>query len=63
MASRAPRLGRNPYEEGWKPASKMGSSTSLSAACTTRSRTVAMPSRRSLPLALGIIRSRTRDGR
>ena len=41
----------------------MGSSTSLSAACTTRSRTVGMPSRRRLPPGLGIIRSRTGTGR
>ena len=59
MASCARRPGRNPYEKGWKSSSKMGSSTILSAACTTRSRTVGMPSRRNLPLALGIILSRT----
>src|SRR6266508_816142 len=40
----------------------MGSSTSLRAACTVRSRAVAIPSRRSLPPALGIIRSRTGRG-
>jgi hypothetical protein len=41
----------------------MGSSTSLSAAWTTRSCTVGIPSLRSLPLALGIITCRTGTGR
>src|SRR5690625_725536 len=41
----------------------MGSSTSFKEACTTRSATVGIPSRRNLPSALGIIRSRTREGR
>ena len=50
-------------EHGLKSASKIGSSTSFRAACTTRSRAVGMPSRRSLPVALGIIRSRTGSGR
>jgi hypothetical protein len=63
MASWARRLGRNPYEQGWKSASKIGSSTSLSAACTTRSATVGIPSRRLLPPGLGISRSRTGRGR
>jgi hypothetical protein len=63
MASCARRPGRKPYEHGAKSASKMGSNTSLSAACATRSRTVGMPSRRRLPPALGIIRSRTGSGR
>jgi hypothetical protein len=62
MASRARRPGRNPYEQGWKSASRIGSSTSFRAACTTRSRTVGMPSRRLLPPGLGIIRSRTGKG-
>src|SRR5687768_15295978 len=34
------RLGRYPYEHGRKSASKIGSSTSFAAICTTRSRTV-----------------------
>jgi hypothetical protein len=63
MASWARRPGRNPYEQGWKSASKIGSSTSLSAACTTRSVTVGMPSRRLLPPGLGINRSRAGRGR
>ena len=37
MASCARRFGRNPYEHGWKSASKMGSSTSFRLAWTTRS--------------------------
>ena len=43
----------------------MGSSTSFSAACTTRSATVGMPSLRIFPLppGLGIMRSRTGIGR
>ena len=45
-----------------KSASRIGSSTVLRAACTTRSRTVAMPSRRYLPPRLGIITSRTASG-
>ena len=40
MASCARRLGRKPYEHGSKSASKIGSSTSFSDACTTRSATV-----------------------
>jgi hypothetical protein len=39
-ASCADRLGRNPNEQSSMSASKIGSSTILSAACTTRSRTV-----------------------
>jgi hypothetical protein len=35
----AERLGRNPNEHGKKSASKTGSSTIFTAACTTRSRT------------------------
>jgi hypothetical protein len=63
IASCARRFGRNPYEHGWKSASKMGSSTSLRAAWTTRSVTVAIPSLRSLPLFFGIITCRTGTGR
>src|SRR5215218_3222658 len=62
MASCARRPGRNPYEHGAKSASQIGSSTSLHAAWTTRSRMVAIPSRRSLPPGLGISRSRTGNG-
>ncbi len=54
--------GESRRSTGRKSASQIGSSTSFSAACTTRSRTVGMPSRRSLPLAFGIIRSRTAKG-
>jgi hypothetical protein len=50
----ARRPGRNPYEQGWKSTSRIGSSTSFrAAACTTRSPTVGMPSRRRLPPGLG----------
>ena len=63
MASCARRFGRNPYEQGRKCASKMGSRTSLSAACTIRSVTVGMPSFRNFPDALGIITCRTGTGR
>ena len=45
--------GRNPYERGWKSASKMGPSTSSATICTTRSLTVGMPSGRWPPLLLG----------
>src|SRR6266498_2824638 len=44
-------------------ASTIGSSTSLRAACTTRSRSVGIPSRRVLPPRLGIRRSLTGTGR
>src|SRR5712691_11654569 len=37
IASCVRRFGRNPYEHGWKSASKMGSSTSFRLAWTTRS--------------------------
>ena len=63
IASCARRFGRNPYEHGWKSASKMGSSTSLSDAWTTRSATVAIPSLRSFPFFFGIITCRTCNGR
>jgi len=56
IASCARRFGRNPYEHGTKAASKMGSSTALRLAWTTRSATVGIPSLRSLPLAFGINR-------
>ena len=46
--------GRNPYEHGPKSASKMGSSTSLAAICTTRSCTVGMPKGRLAPSAFGM---------
>ena len=53
-----------PYEHGSKSASKIGSSTSFKDACTTRSATVGIPSRRRLrDPGLGIIRSRTGSGR
>ena len=52
IASCARRPGRNPYEHGWKSASKTGSSTSLSAPWTTRSARVGIPSLRSLPALL-----------
>ncbi len=56
IASWARRSGRKPYENGWNPASKIGSSTSLRAAWTTRSRTAAMPKRRRLVLpGFGIV--------
>jgi hypothetical protein len=51
-----------PVRARLEPASKMGSSTNFSAACTTRSVTVGMPSRRSLPFDLGIITCRTATG-
>lgn len=50
----APRGGQSP--------SKIGSSTSLMEACTTRSAAVGMPRRRSFPFAFGIIFSRTGAG-
>ena len=40
IASCARRFGRNPYEHGWKSASKIGSSTAFKLAWTTRSATV-----------------------
>src|SRR5918995_484635 len=40
MASWARRFGRKPYEDGWKSASKIGSSTSFNEACTIRSAVV-----------------------
>lgn len=48
---------------GAQSASKIGSSTSLAAVCTTRSRIVGMPSGRSPPPGFGIITRRTGAGR
>ena len=62
IASWARRLGLNPYEHGWKSASKMGSSTALRLAWTTRSATVGIPSMRTFPLAFGIDTRRTSTG-
>ncbi len=62
MASWARGPGRNPCEHGRKSAWKMGSNTNFRADCTTRSRAVGMPRRRSVPPFLGIIRSRTGNG-
>ena len=55
--------GRNPYDTGRKSASKIGSSTSLAACCTTRSRTVGIPSGRLPPSGFGISTRRTGAGR
>ena len=57
------RRGRKPYEHGRKSASKIGSSTSFAAICTTRSRTVGMPSGRCFPSAFGMYRRSTACGR
>ena len=57
------RCGRKPYEHGRKSASKIGSSTSFAAICTTRSRTVGIPSGRCLPSAFGMYRRSTGCGR
>ena len=62
-ASVALRFGRNPYEHSWKSASKIGSITSFAAICTTRSRTVGIPSGRCFPSAFGMYRRRTGRGR
>jgi hypothetical protein len=56
------RWGRKPYEEGLKSASKIGSSTSFTACCPTRSLTVGIPSGRSLPSGLGMYRLSTGGG-
>ena len=62
-ASSALRFGRYPYAASSKSASKIGSSTSIAAVCTTRSRMVGMPSGRwPTPLAFGIITRRTGCG-
>ena len=57
------RFGRKPYEHERKSASKIGSSTSRVAACTTRSRIVGMPRGRCFPSAFGMYRRRTAAGR
>jgi hypothetical protein len=60
----ADRLGPNPNERSSTSASKIGSSTILSAACTTRSRTVGIDSGRcSLPPGLGRNTRRAGSGR
>jgi hypothetical protein len=61
-ASWAERLGRNPYEQSMKSASKIGSMISSTAVCTTRSRIVGMPSGRWRPSGLGMYTRRTADG-
>ena len=53
-ASVALLLGRKPYEHSLKSASKIGSMTSLAAACTTRSRTVGIPNGRFVPSGFGM---------
>jgi len=65
IASWVRRFGRNPYEHGKKSASKIGSSTALTAVWTTRSATVGIPSFLSFPddPFLGIITCRTSTGR
>ena len=62
MASWARLRGRKPYDDGWKSASKIGSSTNFSDACTIRSAIVGIPNQRTLPLLLGIDFCRTRSG-
>ena len=62
-ASVALRLTRKPYEHERKSASKIGSSISRVAACTTRSRIVGMPRGRCFPSAFGMYRRRTAAGR
>jgi hypothetical protein len=54
IACVADRLGRNPYETGKKSASKIGSSTSFTAAWATRSRTVGIPNGRLPPPGFGM---------
>jgi len=58
---RAP-VGPEAVGDRLKVGPKIGSRTSFSAACTTRSVTVGMPNARSFPLALGIITRRTGAG-
>ena len=63
-ASCADRLGRNPKLHGKKSASKTGSSTIFTAACTIRSRTAAIASGlRSVLPGLGISTCRAGNGR
>ena len=59
----ADRRGRKPYDDSLKLASKIGSSTSRHACCTTRSRTVGMPRGRDRPSGLGISTRSTGCGR
>src|SRR6266487_4364089 len=53
-ASVALFFGRKPYEQVLKSASKIGSTTTLAAACTTRSRTVGIPNGRCVPSVFGM---------
>lgn len=63
-ASCAERLGRNPKLHGSMPASKTGSSTIFTAACTIRSRTAGIDSgRSSLPPGFGMNTRRVGNGR
>jgi hypothetical protein len=63
-ASWAARRGRNPNEQSNMSASKIGSSTILSAACTIRSATVGIDSGRcSVEPGLGIHTRRAASGR
>jgi hypothetical protein len=63
-ASWAARLGRNPNEQSNMSASKIGSSTILSAACTIRSATVGIDSGRcSVEPGFGIKTRRAASGR
>src|SRR5437660_4322512 len=54
IASCAVRLGRYPYDPGWKSASNTGSRMSLSAPCTTLSRIAGIDKTRTLPPSFGI---------
>src|SRR6516162_10805327 len=54
IASCAVRLGRYPYDPGWKSASNTGSRMSLSAPCTTLSRIAGIDRTRTLPPSFGI---------
>jgi len=62
-ASVALRFGRKPYDDGRKSASKIGSSTSFAAICTTRSRIVGMPRGLCPPSPFGMYRRKTGFGR
>lgn len=59
IASCILRFGRNPYELSRKSASKIGSMTIFVTICTTRSRTVGIPSGRKFPSPFGISCLRT----
>src|SRR4051812_41348164 len=63
IAPCAVRLGRYPNDPGWKSASKTGSSTSLSAPCTTLSRIAGIERTRTLPPSFGISCFRAGSGR